>query len=176
MIETEHFVAVGFSIPVAEVLATNHESRNRSLQRLGDDLLSDQFDLNEAVERLRRMASSRLDDALLDQSVMAGVGNVYKSEVLFLAGLSPARKVGELDDTDLERLVRLSRDLLRRNVAADASRPGTRRTTRSMNPKERLWVYGRATRPCRQCGTPLRRELTGRDVRVTYWCPSCQPD
>lgn len=176
VIETEEFVAVGFSIPVAEPLATDRENRDGSLRRLGSDLLSDEFDLNGTVERLRRMATSRLDDALLDQTVMAGVGNVYKSEVLFLTGFNPARTVAGLDDSDLERLVVCSRDLLRQNVAPDAPRPGARRTTRSMNPNERLWVYGRGARPCRRCGTPIRRGLTGRNVRVTYWCPSCQPD
>jgi endonuclease-8 len=174
VLETDRFVAVGFSIPVAEALASDRENRAKELRRLGDDLLSEGFDASRAIERLRRHPAKRVDDALLDQTIMAGVGNVYKSEVLFLAGIDPGRLIGSLDDGDLSQLVALSRDLLERNVALETDRPGQRRTTNRMNPSQGLWVYGRAGRPCRRCGTPIRRAFTGSNVRVTYWCPSCQ--
>lgn len=174
ILETEQFVAVGFSIPVAEVIATDEESRDRELRRLGVDLLAKEFDPDQAVERLRQHPSSRVDDALLNQTIMAGVGNVYKSEVLFLAGMHPGRRVDSLDPGEMHELVSRSHELLVRNVSPEAPRAGGRRTLWRLNPAERLWVYGRANRPCRRCGTPVVRELTGANARVTYWCPSCQ--
>lgn len=174
VLETDHYVAVGFTIPVAEALPTDDELRNHELRRLGQDLLRDEFDVDQAIERFRRHASSRIDDAMLDQTIMAGVGNVYKSEVLFLVGVDPARDVGSIDDPTLVRLVTTSRELLGRNVAENSSHAGERRTTSLMNPAAGLWVYGRAARPCRRCGTPVRRGLTGRNPRISYWCPTCQ--
>lgn len=176
VLETEQFVAVGFSIPVAEALPSDEESRDRELKRLGGDLLADGFEPGEAVERLRQQSSSRIDDALLNQTIMAGIGNVYKSEILFLAGIHPSRRVSSLDDSELNALVSRSLELLTRNVTVETARAGGRRTLWRLNPAERLWVYGRGSRPCRRCGTPISRALTGKNPRVTYWCRSCQGD
>lgn len=174
VLETEQYVAVGFSIPVAEALPTDEESRDRELRRLGGDLLADGFNSGDAVERLRQHPSSRVDDALLNQTVMAGIGNVYKSEILFLVGIHPGRPISSLNDSELTGLVSRSLDLLTRNVTSATARASGRRTIWGLNPAERLWVYGRGNRPCRRCGTPISKALTGKNPRVTYWCPSCQ--
>ncbi len=174
ILETAEFVAVGFTIPVAEAIATDHEEQNHELRRLGSDLLAEEFDRESAISRLRGRPTTRIDDLLLDQTIMAGVGNVFKSEVLFLAGIDPGRTAGSIEEGELQHLVDLSHTLLNRNVSQSARRPGQRTTTALMNPSERLFVYGRAGKPCRTCGTPVRRKLTGTNVRVTYWCPTCQ--
>lgn len=173
VIETEEYVIVGFTIPVAEWIRSDVEHKAAELRRLGPDLLGEQFDREAAVSRMQTHGRELVGDALLDQRVMGGVGNVYKSEVLFLCGVHPERRVSSLDRPTIEALVDRARDLLARNVAAGA--PNARITTGSSDPSAALWVYGRGGRPCRQCGTPILRRLMGRDVRSTYWCPICQP-
>jgi endonuclease-8 len=109
---------------------------------------------------------------------MSGIGNVYKSEVLFTCGVSPFAKVGTLDDGTLQRLIAAARRFLLANVhtslAPMTTYTGLRRTTGRDNPRERLWVYGRAKRPCRRCGTAIRVKPQGSDARLTYWCERCQ--
>jgi endonuclease-8 len=108
---------------------------------------------------------------------MAGVGNVFTSEVLFVCGIDPFRPVGTLSEEDAARIVRAAHDLLRANVP-ESRMPGAarayRRTTRLANPDARLWVYGRGGRPCRRCGTPIASRKQGESARLTYWCPVCQ--
>jgi endonuclease-8 len=99
---------------------------------------------------------------------VAGIGNVYKSETLFLCGLSPFARVPSLSDEALYRLLATARDLMRRNLG-----PGIRRT-RSAHSAERLWVYRRAGKPCLRCATPILRRLQGDQARATFWCPRCQ--
>ncbi|MDX1583522.1 MAG: DNA-formamidopyrimidine glycosylase family protein [Thermoanaerobaculia bacterium] len=174
ILETDELVVVGFSIPVAELFRSDHESKNRDLRRLGPDLLDPDFDITEASERLRARSSSIAADVLLDQTVVSGIGNVYKSEVLFICGINPKRTVNSLDDSQVSSLIETARQLMRRNV--DPQLPPTgRRTTRRLDPSAKLWVYGRGSSPCRKCSSPVRRDLVGRDARVTYWCPACQP-
>jgi endonuclease-8 len=107
---------------------------------------------------------------LLDQRVVAGIGNVLKSETLFVAAVDPFARVEQLDESRLSRVIDAARELIR----LSASRGAARRTTRSMNPDEALWVYGRSGKPCRRCGTPILSRKTGPDARLTYWCPRCQ--
>jgi endonuclease-8 len=176
---TEDYVAVGFDIPVAEFLTARQVERHDELRRLGPDLLSPSFDAGEAVRRLRALGDAEVGDALLDQRAMAGVGNVFKSEVLFVCRLFPFRTVSTLSDEEVERLVAEARRLLGENVI-DASRAGAaewggyRRTTRRTDPAARLWVYGRGGAPCRVCGTAIEYRKQGPDARGTYWCPACQ--
>jgi endonuclease-8 len=170
--------AVGFNIPVAEFLTTASLARHRELGRLGPDLLAADFDPGAVLERMRAEPLVAIADALLNQRVMSGIGNVLRSEILFLCGVHPFVHVRDLDEGTLRRIIDVSADLLRINVA-DVSRTLTpvrgRRTTRRMNPAERLWVYGRAGLACRRCGTRIETRATGVDARRTYWCPSCQP-
>jgi endonuclease-8 len=179
VIATDTWEAVGFDIPVAEFLTPASERRHRELATLGPDLLGAEFDAGEAVRRLRQRGERTVEIALLDQRALAGIGNVYKSEVLFACGVWPFATVVSLDDATLHRLVDTARAMLRANVApgddaAMTTYRGLRRTTRRSDPGERLWVYGRARKPCRNCGTPIEVRATGPDARLTYWCPQCQ--
>ena len=177
LICTARACAVGFNISSAELLTDRELERHTQLRSLGPDLLSDTFDHDEALRRIRARASDPIGDVLLDQRRVAGIGNVFKSEVLFLAGRLPFTPVGSLADSDLERIVEISREQLAANVMGRSqtlSLASGRRTTRSLDPSAKLWVYGRAGKPCRRCGSPIRSKKTGPHARVTYWCPECQ--
>lgn len=179
-IGTADFVAVAFNVPVAEFVAERDVERHDDLRRLGPDLLAAEFERDEALRRLRARAAVAVADAILDQTALAGIGNVYKSEVLFLCGTNPFTPVQDVPDERLGQIVDTARTLLVANVS-DSLAPmttyvGYRRTTRRANPGERLWVYGRARLPCRRCGTPIAIRKQGTDARLTYWCPQCQPD
>jgi endonuclease VIII len=178
VVATADFEAVGFNIPVAEFIRDRDLRRNRDLRRLGPDLLSADFDEAEAVARIRARAPVEIGDVLLDQSALAGIGNVYKSETLFACGVSPFAPAGSLDEEVVRNLVQTARRFLTVNVstglAAMTTYTGFRRTTRRDDPRERLWVYGRARLPCRRCGTAIHVRKQGPDARLTYWCPACQ--
>jgi endonuclease VIII len=178
VIGTDAFVAVAFAVPVAEFIAGRVE-RHRVLGQLGPDLLSDPFDQDAALARLRARDTMLVADALLDQRALAGIGNVYKSEICFLCGVYPFAPVADVSDERLTRLVETARRLLRANVAGTSgpgivTYAGVRRTTGRADPAARLWVYGRRGRPCRRCGTPIRSRKTGPAARSTYWCERCQ--
>ena len=179
VIETADFVAVGFNIPVAEFLDESQAARQEDLRRIGPDLLGETFDEDEAVRRIRERGTHGIAEVLLNQRVAAGIGNVYKSETLFLEGVHPETPAARVGDQTLRAILRTARKLLKVNVA-DASAEivtyrGLRRTTGRTDPAERLWVYGRGGQPCRKCGTAISYKKTGPDVRGTYWCAGCQP-
>jgi endonuclease VIII len=155
--------ALGYQLGVVEVLPTAGEAR--AVGHLGPDLLGPDWDAAEAVRRLRAEPDRPVGEALLDQRNLAGIGNIYKSEVLFLRGLDPRRSVRSVDD--LDALVELARKLL----DANKDRPGQITTTGNPGRGQETWVYGRSGRACRRCGTPVR---TDPEDRVTYWCPHCQ--
>ncbi|MCG6941695.1 MAG: Fpg/Nei family DNA glycosylase [Thiohalocapsa sp.] len=141
--------------------------------RLGGDLIRDGLDPRELLRRIDAFAAPQtlLVDLLLDQRIAAGIGNVYKSELLFLERQPPVRPVGELDEVALLALYRLAAELLAQNVGGGA------RTTRfTAHGGGGLWVYGRRDRPCWRCGAPVRRGVLGVQPRSTYWCPGCQAD
>ncbi len=184
-IETAPWVAVAFDVPVAEWLDARALARQEDLARMGPDLLAAEFDAAEAARRVRARPAEEIGDVLLNQRVLAGIGNVFKSEILFVAGVDPFRAAGSLSDDELARILAVSRDLLRVNAGGGAgARAGSagalpwtvsRRTTRRANPSERLWVYGRGGEPCRRCGAPIAFARQGPHARVTYRCPRCQP-
>ncbi|HEX5475194.1 MAG TPA: DNA-formamidopyrimidine glycosylase family protein [Vicinamibacterales bacterium] len=175
VVGTADYEAVAFNVPVAEFLGAAALKRQPDLRALGPDLLAGDFDLPEALARMRAQAGATVGDALLNQRVVAGAGNVYRSEVLFLCGLHPLARVASQSDATLRQVLATARTLLRQNAAdPTGSRPSGRRTTRSLNPRERLWVYGRARKPCRRCGTPIRLARVGPHARITYFCPACQ--
>ena len=177
LVGTDDFVAVGFNVPVAEFLSDRDLARHRQLRALGPDLLDSSFDVDEARTRLRGQGDEAIGDALLNQRVVAGIGNVFKSEILFVAGIDPFRRVAALSDDELARAIDVARTLLRASVLGPAQTLSTaigRRTTRSLDPDEKLWVYARGGKPCRRCGTPIASRKTGLDGRLTYWCPRCQ--
>ena len=153
---------------ILRLLARHEVTRDPLLSRLGPDLLHPDFDVQIAADRLGSAAELQLGEALLQQRLVAGIGNVYKSEVLFLAHLSPFRTVGETTDEERRTLLGRARRLLRENVERPIRRsvPGPERP--------RHWVYRRAGLPCQRCGTPIEHTRQGNDARSTYWCPSCQ--
>jgi endonuclease-8 len=171
VVGTDDMLAVGFNIPVAAFLTAREVERHDQLRQLGPDLLSTTFDRFDTMRRMREQQREAIGDVLLNQRVMAGIGNVLKSETLFVAGVDPFLAVEDLSNDTIERLLDVAQRLL---VISARSRDGMRRTTGRMNPGEPLWVYGRAALPCRKCGTPILSRKTGVDARLTYWCPSCQ--
>lgn len=178
VIETAAMHAVAFTVPVAEFV-TSHELANHDVvAELGPDPLSDNFNAEEAIERMQAHGDVEIADVLLDQTVIAGIGNVYKSEVLFACRINPFVKAGDLGIDALQCLITTARRLLLANVhtslAPMTTYTGFRRTTGRDNPSERLWVYGRAGHPCRRCGTAVKIDKRGADARLTYWCPKCQ--
>ena len=177
VIEVPGAVAVCFDAPVVELLEQRAEALHPSLGRLGPDLLGPDFDAAEAVRRLRdpARAANQIAESLVDQRALAGIGNVYKSEVLWLERVAPSALVADLDDSTLARLVATARRLLLANAGRGGGpeRVTTGADRRSDGP---LYVYGRAGRPCRRCGTPIVSARQGHDLpRTTYWCPACQP-
>lgn len=179
VVGNDEYIAVAFDVPVAEMLPVRDLRRHRELAALGPDLLAPDFDPVEAARRLLARGTASVADALLDQRVMAGVGNVFKSEVLFVCGIDPFRPVGSLSAEDAAALVSKSRELLKANVtdSVRATAPawgGGRRTTGRMDPNARLWVYGRGGQPCRRCSTRIASRKQGPDARLTFWCPQCQ--
>ncbi|WP_038052971.1 DNA-formamidopyrimidine glycosylase family protein [Thioalkalivibrio sp. ALJ1] len=139
--------------------------------RVGPDLLDPAVDLEAVVARVRARAdvARPILDVLLDQSLAAGIGNIYKSEVLFIHGRHPLTAVGAITDTALLAIYYEAAHLLRRNL-----KPGPRITRERAETNEYLYVYGRIDQPCRTCGVPIQRALLGEHGRSTYWCPSCQ--
>ncbi len=179
-LDTATWVAVAFDVPVAEFLRPRDLGRSRTLGALGPDLLSPTFNRDHALARMAGAGARPIAEVLLDQRVIAGIGNVFKSEVLFLCGTHPDRLASALAPNDVGRIVDVAVPLMHANTGAAASSGivtyrGLRRTTRSASGEENLWVYGRGGKPCRRCGTPIASAKRGIDARSTYWCPTCQP-
>jgi endonuclease-8 len=168
VLATEDRIAVGHRLRRLEVIRTTAEAQ--LLAHLGPDVLGPDWDAAETTRRLVASPSREVGDALVDQSVMAGPGNVYRSEVCFLAGVDPRTPVGSLADPS--QIVDLMRSLMDRNRAG-----GRRVTTGDPTPGHELWIYGRGGRPCRRCGTPIRSFARGprTQERITFACPGCQP-
>jgi endonuclease-8 len=181
VIEVPGAVAVCFSAPVVEITRGPKErgadgtgraaGTAPAVAHLGPDLCLVDPDLDAALARMRAQVdpATGIDDVLLDQRVAAGIGNVYKSEVLWAERVHPRTPLGALDDDARRALLATAAKLLRANL-----KPG-RRTTVS-GPPGSVAVYGRSRRPCRRCGTPIRWARTGAMPRSTYWCPRCQPE
>jgi endonuclease VIII len=178
LIETDLYVAVGFNIPDAEFLKPREMARSRPLQTLGPDLAQPDFDRAEFLRRVQQHAAEPIEDVLLNQRVVAGIGNVLKSETLFVARVHPATRADSLDAAALERVVDAALRLMKMNVLESDAPPlaAGRRTTGALDPAARLYVYGRAGKACRRCGTRIEISRNGTDARLTYWCPRCQPE
>ncbi len=181
VIGTATFEAVAFRVPVAEFHTAASLARHPVFSRLGPDVLGTEFDEQKAISNLRARPEAEIGEALLNQQLMAGIGNVYKSEVCFACRVNPFRTVASLTEEELKCLVATARKFLSANVtdtssAAIVTYTGLRRTTRRSNPGERLWVYGRRGQPCRRCGTAIESRKQGPSARITFWCPKCQPE
>lgn len=171
VLEADGWVYVCFNAREVELLSVSGFELRDQRGRLGPDLTRE----IPGAEALRARALALLPpeaplvDLLLDQRVACGIGNVYKSELLFLRRYPPLRPLRELSPGELGDLYGTAARLLRRNLGG-----GPRVTREVPDGRGSLWVYGRAGRPCLICGTPLRQERLGRIPRSTYWCPVCQ--
>jgi endonuclease-8 len=163
------WLATGYRVHDLEVVRTADESH--LVGHLGPDLLGPDWDPNEAVRRLAALGDRPIAEALLDQRNLAGIGNLYKSEVLFLDAVNPHRRVADVDD--LAAIVETAHRLLQLN----RERP-EQSTTGRLGRGQQHWVYERGGKACLRCGTAIRRELLGEPgrQRSTYWCPTCQPE
>ncbi len=181
VLRTAEWTAVGFALGVVELLPRGDEEQ--VVGHLGPDLLGADWDLDEAVRRVTSDPERAVGEAILDQRNLAGIGNMYKSELCFLLGLDPWSPVREVPD--VAALLRQARRVLEANKlrTAQATTGDTRRG-------KQLWVYRRDKQPCRRCGTPIRVAMQGPEglgpgaeqesrqagrERATYWCPRCQP-
>ena len=181
-ISTAEFLAVGFDVPVAEFHTGASLARHPEFSRLGEDVLGVDFDEQTAVAQLQSRPDLEVAEALLLQSLLAGIGNVFKSEICFACGVNPFRLIASLTQDELLCLVRTARKYMLANVGAGeagggpiVTYTGFRRTTGRSNPSDRLWVYQRRGAPCRRCGTAVESRKQGPGARVTFWCPQCQP-
>ncbi len=184
VIEVPDAVAVCFDAPVVELIDTRALAIHPALAGLGPDLLAASPDITGAIDRLRAPARMRtpIGAALLDQRALAGLGNVYRSELLWSGSVSPFVAVGDVREETLRLLVRSGVALLRANkdtpnrvTTPDAlgGQPGSGGPRRGLR---RLNVYGRSGRPCPRCGTTIRARVFGEPARRVFWCPTCQPD
>jgi len=183
------FEAVLFNAQVAEFHTARSLERSSQVPKLGPDVLSEEFSVEAGVNAMRARMTSHPDEEvgvmLLNQRVMAGLGNVYKSEVAFAAAVNPFRRISTLTARELEVMAEKSQTWMRANVADGQQRgeagegivtyTGPRRTTHAMDRSDRTWVYGRQGQECRRCGALVERRLQGTAARPTYWCPACQP-
>jgi len=161
--------AVCLDAPSIELVHEKQLETHPILSRLGPDVLGAELDTAEVLRRLRSSPERAIGSALLDQEMLSGIGNVYKSEVLFITETSPFARVADLEDTRLLALIDTARTLLRRNL-------GQRRRT---TPRGRIaapyWVYGRSGEPCMRCGARVAMQRQDPLARSTYYCPECQP-
>jgi endonuclease-8 len=180
VIENSEYIAVGFRVPVAEMHTALSLSRHSRIPSPAMDVLNPEFDTAAVARRIVEHGSEEIGDVLLHQEVMAGVGNVFKSEICFVTGINPFRRTASLEESDVAALISAAQRLVKANVLEDSSDSivtyggRKRRTTHESDPGESLWVYGRKGEPCRRCGELIRRRIQGPDARVTFWCGRCQ--
>jgi endonuclease VIII len=161
VIRTADHEVVQFDGPVLELMTDGRSRFDQRLARLGPDVLAPEFDEEAFIRRLRADDQTRgLGDALLDQRVVAGIGNIWKAEGCFAAGIDPWRKLREVADDEALAIVHAVRPLMRASVESGF-------------PKS-VQIYKRHGTPCPRCGTKIRARGQGDDNRTTYWCPGCQ--
>lgn len=167
VLRTEPWHAVGFALGIVELVPRDKEQE--AVGHLGPDLLGPDWDEDEALRRLLAQPDVALGDALLDQRNLAGIGNMYRSELCFLAGVAPTRPVSDVPD--LRRIVRRAKAMLEANKDRVEQT-----TTGDLRRDRRLWVYARGREACRRCGTRIKVAEQGPPgkERVVYWCPRCQ--
>jgi endonuclease-8 len=184
VIRTADWEAVAFNVPIAEFHTARSLERSSQVPKLGPDILSEEFTVEDGVARLaafgRENPDAEIAVVLLNQRVMAGLGNVYKSEIAFAARVNPFRVMRTITSREMEKMVELAQRYMKANVADGKGEgivtyAGNRRTTHAMDREERLWVYGRQGQECRRCGATVMMRKQGVQARSTYWCPECQP-
>jgi endonuclease-8 len=184
VIRTADWQAVAFNVPVAEFHTARSLERNTQVPKLGIDVLGSAYTVEAGIAKLKAYGAAHPDAeiavVLLNQRVLAGLGNVYKSEVAFAAGVNPFRAMSTITDREYEMMAEVAQRWMKQNVfdgAGDGivTYSGNRRTTGSSNRDDRLWVYRRSGQECRRCGAAIEMRKQGVQARSTYWCPSCQP-
>ena len=181
VLENSEYIAVGFRVPVAKMLKPEELARAKKIPAPAIDVLSEEFNAEEVARRVMAHGGEEIADVLLHQEVLAGVGNVFKSEICFVTGVNPFCKVAALSGATVAGLISHAQKLVAVNVLEDSGDAivtyggRRRRTTHESDPGASLWVYGRSGEPCRRCGEAVRRRIQGPDARVTFWCASCQP-
>ena len=161
VIRTDAHEVVQFDGPVLELMADSRTRFDQRLAALGPDVLAADFDEPAFLRRLREEDPARgIGDALLDQRTLAGIGNLWKAEACFAAGLDPWRCAGEVSDGEALEVVRSARRAMRRSVESGL--------------RTKPAVYRRAGLPCPRCDTLVLARGQGDDARITYWCPGCQ--
>ena len=181
VIENSEYIAVGFRVPVARMHTALSLARDAKIPQPALDVLSPEFDAEAAARRVLAHGNEEIGNVLLHQEVLAGVGNVFKSESCFVSGVNPFCKAGALSREQVVALIVYAQKLMAANVLEDSGDEivtyggRKRRTTHESDPGASLYVYGRKGEACRRCGEPIRRRLQGPDARVTFWCPRCQP-
>jgi endonuclease VIII len=180
VLHTERHVFVCFQPPQVEVFHIRELPGHPRLSRLGPDLCLPDPDLDEVLRRARLGSDDRpIGDLLLDQQVAAGIGNVFRCELLFLERLDPWRPACEVPDEALRSVYVRAAELLRANLltARRTTLPATLRAPpgrRDRTPGALFWVYDRLRRPCRRCGAMIQQTRTGENARLLWWCPDCQ--
>jgi endonuclease-8 len=180
VIKTQKIWAVAFNVPIAEFHTQNTLRRRDGYRSLGPDVLAAEFDPAPSIASLRANGQMEVGVALLTQSIIAGLGNVFKSEVCFACKVNPFRTLDTLSIEEITCLVATARTFLLANVTETSgdqrvTYTGMGRTTGRSNISERFWVYGRRREPCRRCGTAIESHKQGTGARTTFWCPQCQP-
>jgi endonuclease-8 len=183
-IRTADWQAVAFNVPVAEFHTARSLERYSQVPKLGVDVLSDEYTVETGVASLQAYGAehpeAEIAVVLLNQRVLAGLGNVYKSEVAFAAGVNPFRAMSTITQREMETMAEVAGKWMKVNVLDGAgdgivTYSGNRRTTGATNREDRLWVYGRQGQECRRCGALVEMRKQGEQARSTYWCPGCQP-
>ncbi|RZU38988.1 Fpg/Nei family DNA glycosylase [Edaphobacter modestus] len=184
VIRTPEWEAVAFNVPVAEFHTAHSLARHPHIQKIGPDILSTEFAVDNGIERLVRYAREapavEVAVALLNQQVISGLGNVYKNEVAFAAGINPFRPMKTLSLCEMQLIVETANRFMKANVmdgkgGGIVTYPGGRQTRHTMRSEGRLWVYRRQGHECRRCGATILMRKQGIQARSTYWCPKCQP-
>ena len=182
------YEAVAFNVPIVEFHTARSLERSGQVPKLGPDLFSGEFTVAGGVARMEAYGvehpEAEVGVVLLNQRVLAGLGNVYKSEVAFAAGVNPFRQMGTVTGREREQMVEFAVRWMKANVNDGSGSStggdgivtyaGNRRTTHSSNRADRLWVYGRQGQECRRCGATVMMRKQGEQARSTYWCPGCQ--
>lgn len=175
ILDTGDATAVCFDAPTVELIKTRALATHPVLRALGTDVATSDFDIVAALTALRdpRRATMAVGDALIDQTALAGLGNVYRSELPFIERVNPLAPTSRVSDQKLRAMLERGAALVKANSA------GGHRVTTTAGTPGNLHVYGRTGRPCPRCATRITSAATrahpGAPPRRAYWCPSCQP-
>ena len=184
LLGTAEWDAVAFNVPIAEFHTERSLARSAAVPKLGMDVLAAGFDAKDGAARISAYGATHPDaeigDVLLNQRVLAGIGNVYKSEICFAAKVHPFRAMRTLSTEEIASLAEIAKKYMRANVVDGAdggivTYTGMRRTTGAADPGARSWVYRRRGEECRRCGAKIEMRKQGTGARSTFWCPECQP-